>query len=207
MTRALRYTGVAAVVTLWTTFTAATMAASFDLLGDEPLSYLGTRPPSRLLFTAGMALGAVLFVAFHAHVRRTYPTSPAFSVALLVGMAGQLVAAFVPIGGDPTAHRVHTTFALILGASLPLFMWRFAAAQARGPGRRLAYALFWAEAAACVAGLTLSAAHVAPLAEILPAAVFHAWVLVLTAQPFTPYPVRTAAAFGNTADAALTRSG
>ena len=96
-----------------------------------------------------------------------------FSVAMLAGLVGQMVAAFVPIGGDPAAHRIHTTFALALGISLPLLMWRFAAGQEPGPWRRLAYRLFWAEAAACAAGLYLSARSIAPVAEILPGIAFH----------------------------------
>ena len=177
-----RYTGVAAVVTIWTALLAASTVADFDLLGEDPISYLGTQPASAVLFTMGLAVSAVLLTAFHGYLRATYRLSVGFSLAMLVGLAGQLVAAFVPIGGDPGAHRIHTTSALVLGLSLPLLMWRFAAGQPDGPGRRLAYALFWAEAAACVAGLYLSARSVAPVAEILPAAVFHAWIVAVTAQ-------------------------
>lgn len=176
----LRYTGVLAVAVLWTTLPAASALAGFDLLGGDPISYLGTQGPSAALFTAGLAVSAVLLVAFHRYVRERYRVAPAFSVAMLVGLAGQLVAAFVPIGGDAAAHRIHTTSALVLGASLPVFMWRFAAAQPVGPWRRAAYVLFWVEAAACAAGLYLSSIGVAALAEVLPAAAFHTWILVLT---------------------------
>lgn len=183
MTFRLRDTGVAAVVVLWTTLAVGSLLAGFDLLGDRPLSHLGTERPSALLFSGGLAVAALLLVAFHHHVRDRFPVSPGFSVAMLVGMAGQLVAALIPIGGDGLAHRVHTTSALVLGASLPVLMWRFAAAQPRGPWRRLAYSLFWAEALACAVGLWLSARGVAPVAEILPAAVFHAWIVALTLSP------------------------
>ena len=99
---------------------------------------------------------------------------------MLAGLFGQVVAAFVPIGGDPTDHRIHTGFALALGISLPLLMWRFAAGQAPGTWRRLAYRLFFLEAAACVVGLYLSARSIAPVAEILPGIAFHVWVFVVT---------------------------
>ena len=178
--RALRYTGVAAIVTVWTTLLTATVISGFDLLGDDPLSYLGTQSSSAALFTAGLLLPAVLLTAFHHHVRGRYPVSAGFSVAMLVGLAGQVVAAFVPIGGDPTDHRIHTASALVLGISLPLLMWRFAAGQPSGSWRRLTYGLFWAEAAACAAGLYLSARSIAPLAEILPGTVFHVWIVVVT---------------------------
>ena len=180
MTRALRYSGLAAVVTVWTAMLAATAVSGFTLVGKDPLSYLGTKPASAVLFTVGMAVPAILLTAFHGYLRRHHRTSAGFSLAMLAGLAGQMVAAFVPIGGDPTAHRIHTSCALVLGVSLPMLMWRFAAAQAPGPFRRLTYRLFWIEAAACIVGLYLSARMIAPLAEILPAAAFHAWVFVVT---------------------------
>ncbi|MGH9263869.1 MAG: hypothetical protein ACRD1D_04185 [Acidimicrobiales bacterium] len=175
-----RLSGLAAVLTLWTSLSAATVVTGFDLLGNRPVSYLGSQSGSSVLFTTGLAASALLLIVFHQHVRDRYPVSAGFSLAMLVGLAGQLVAAFVPIGGDRTVHGIHTASALVLGASLPLLMWRFAAAQPPGPWRRRSYAFFWAEAAACAGGLSLSALSVAPVAEILPAAVFHAWIVTVT---------------------------
>ena len=180
MRPSLRYTGVAAVVTLWTTLLAATAATAFDLFGERPLSHLGGQPGGAVLFTVGLVASALLLTAFHHHVRTRYPAAPGFSLVMLAGMCGQVVAALVPIGGDPAAHRIHTTSALVLGASLPLLMWRFAAGQSPGPWRRFTYRLFFAEAVACAVGIYLSSRMVAPVAEILPATVFHAWVIVLT---------------------------
>ncbi|HEX2046440.1 MAG TPA: hypothetical protein VHF27_01670 [Acidimicrobiales bacterium] len=188
MDRSLRRAGIAGVVTIWAGLSAGTVLAGFDLLGGRPLSYLGTLPRSEGLFAAGLAMSAILFIAFHRYVRSAYPVSSGFTAVMLVGMAGQLVAAFVPIGGDPALHRIHTTSALVLAASLPVVMWRFAAAQPPGAWRRLAYTFVWAEVAACAGGLLLSAADLAPVAEILPAAVFHAWILTLTFRPANPRP-------------------
>ncbi len=180
MRRSVQYSGVAAVVVIWTTLLAATAVVRFDLLGKEPLSYLGAHPRSTVLFTLALAVSAVLLIAFHRYVRGRFPVSCGFSAAMITGLVGQTVAAFVPIGGEPAAHRVHTTSALVLGASLPLLMWRFAAGQPPGPWRRLSYAWFWAEVAACAVGLYLSARSIAPVAEIVPGAVFHAWVVTVT---------------------------
>lgn len=193
MDRSLRRAGVAGVVTIWAALFAGSVLAGFDLLGPLPLSYLGTRPRSAAFFTFGLAVSAVLFIAFHQYVRDAYRVSSGFSTAMLVGMAGQLVAAFVPIGGDPTVHRIHTTSALVLAASLPILMWRFAAAQAPGPWRRLTYGFFWAEVAACSGGLLLSAANLAAVAEIVPAAVFHAWILTVTLAAPEPQPAYSGA--------------
>lgn len=190
MTPALhRCSGLAAVATLWSALGAASLLSGFPLLGERPLSWLAADAASSVLFSVGLAVAALLLVAFHGHVRRTYPVSGGFSVSMLMGLAGQLVAAVVPINGGVAAQRVHTVAALVLGASLPVLMWRFAVAQPPGGWRRVARRLFWAEAGACAVGAFLSRKAVAPLAEILPAACFHVWIVVLTLhRPAHPVP-------------------
>lgn len=174
-----RWTGIAAVAVLWSTQAALVVAGRFDLLGTRPLSDLALGGTG-FVFGAGLVVAAVLFVMFLTWLRSRHRVGLACSASMVVGMAGQLVAGVVPIGGAGTSNRVHVTAALILGASIPVLMWRFAADQPRGAWRRRCYGLFWLEAAACVAGVTLSRNQVAPLAEILPALAFHAWVGVLT---------------------------
>lgn len=178
-----RYAGLAAVAVLWTTLGLAALRAGFPLAGERPLSWLAADPASSALYSTGLAVGALLLAVFHGHVRARYRVSRGFSVAMLAGLAGQAVAAFVPISGGPLAHRVHTVAALTLGASLPVLMWRFALTQQRGPWRRLVKRLALAEGAACAVGVALSRLSVAPLAEILPAACFHVWIAVLTFGP------------------------
>ena len=175
-----RYAGLEAVATLWVTLGLGSLLSGFPLVGHRPLSWLAADPVSAGLYSAGLAVAALLLLAFHSWVRAQYPASRSFSVAMLAGQAGQLVAAVVPIHGGPLAHRVHTVAALTLGASLPVLMWRFAVAQPTGPFRRMARRLTLAEGAACVVGVVLSRNSVAPLAEILPALCFHAWIAVLT---------------------------
>ena len=180
----LRWSGLAAVATLWTTLGTASVVARFDLLGHRPLSHLVSSPAAAGLFAAGLAVAAVLFVGFWVWLRDRHPTSRSFSAAMVGGMVAQFVAAFVPIeGGGALATRVHTVAALALGAAIPVLMWRFAAAQPPGPLRRAAGRLARAEVAACVVGVWLSRGGVAPLAEIVPAAVFHTWVATLTFWP------------------------
>lgn len=175
-----RFSGVAAITVLWVTLVAGARVSGFDLLGDRPLSYLGTRPPSALLFRGGLLVSAALFVAFHGHIRRRHPVGSGFTSAMLLGQAGQVVAALVSIAGNGVAHSVHTASALVLGASLPVLMWRFAAGQPVGPWRRASYGFFWVEVLACAVGLELSRRRIAPVAEILPAIVFHLWIVAVT---------------------------
>lgn len=168
---------------LWSTQAFLVAAAGFDLIGERPLSYLALEAGTGFVFGVGLTVAAVLFVVFLGYLRWRYPVGATFSAAMLVGMAGQFVAGVVPIGGDGTTGRIHVVAGLILGASLPVLMWRFAADQPPGSWRRRCYALFWLEAAACAAGITLSQNQVAPLAEILPALAFHSWVAVVTFGP------------------------
>lgn len=179
-----RYSGLAAVAALWSTLGAASLLSGFGLLGQRPLSSLAAIPASSRLFSAGLVVGAVLLAVFHRDVRARYRVGAGFSVAMLAGLAGQVTAAVVPIEGGLMAHRVHTGAALMLGASLPVLMWRFAAAQPTGRWRRVSYHLFWLEVGACAVGVVLSRHSVAPLAEILPAACFHLWTAVLTLSRF-----------------------
>lgn len=168
---------------LWSTQVALVVVVGFDLVGERPLSYLALADDIGFLFGAGLAVSALLFAAFQGHLRHRYRLGAAFSVVMLVGMAGQLVAGVVPIGGTGTASRVHVAAALTLGASIPVLMWRFAADQPSGVWRRWCYGLFWLEAAACAAGFALSRSQVAPVAEILPALAFHVWVATVTFGP------------------------
>lgn len=178
-----RWTGIAAVAALWSTQAALVVGLGFDLLGDRPLSYLALEADIGFLFGLGLTVSAVLFVTFQRHLRDRYRLGPAFSVTMLVGMAGQLIAGVVPVGGTDTAGRVHVAAALTLGASIPVLMWRFAADQPTGAWRRRCYGLLWLEVAACATGIALSRNHVAPLAEILPALAFHTWVAAVTFGP------------------------
>lgn len=176
----MRWTGVAGVAVLWATQLLAIAVSDFDLVGEAPLSELVNQPGSGWLFSVGLVTGAVLFLAFASYLRRTTPTGTAFSVAMAVGMTGQLVAGILPIGGDGLVSRIHVVSALILGASIPVLMGCFAAAQPPGRRRTRCWQLFWLEAAACVIGIALSRRHIAPVAEILPAMAFHLWVVVVT---------------------------
>jgi hypothetical protein len=176
----MRWTGVWAVGVLWSTQALAIVVTGFDLVGERPLSELANRPGGELLFSAGLVVAAVLFLFFLDFLRGAYPVGRAFSAAMAIGMAGQIVAGILPIGGDGWVSRVHVISALVLGASIPVLMGCFAADQHPGPWRRRCWWLFGFEAAACAVGVALSQRHIAPVAEILPAVAFHLWVIVVT---------------------------
>ncbi len=178
-----RFTGVAAVVVLWVSIAVALSITSLPLTGSQPLSHLSGQPGSDLWFSGGLALAACLFVAFHGYLRVRFRLSDSFSVFMILGMAAQFVAAVVPIGGDDVRSTVHQVSAMVLGASIPLFLWRFAVDQPRGNWRRLCFALVAVDVAACAVGIILSTRGAVPISQIIQAAAFHLWVVVVSWKP------------------------
>lgn len=155
---------------------------AFDLTGDRAISYLGTDPRAMALFRGGLLVATVLLLGFAWTVERSLARPTGFFEVFLVGMAGQAVVATVSIAGEGGSHAVHTTGGIVLGLSLPLFMWRFAAGQPPGRWRRQSYGLLWLEVVAVLAGVALSRVHLAVVAEVLPAVVFHLWIIVVTVR-------------------------
>lgn len=147
---------------------------------DRPISYLGTDPRGIVLFRVGLLVAALGFSAFAVEVGRRLTRPTSFLVVFLGGQACQVVVALVSIAGRGTAHTVHTVAGILLGLSLPVLMWRYAAAQPPGRWRRVSYGLTALEVGGCVVGVALSAAGRAVVAEVAPAVVFHLWVVVIT---------------------------
>jgi hypothetical protein len=171
--------GPAAVAVLWVSIGSGMIRTGLDFSDPEPLSFLGTDGRSRWLFQAGLLVAAVLLAAFAGFVHESCSTPRGFRLSFLIGLGGQVVAAVVPLSGPGSWPAVHTTGGLVLGMSLPVLMGCFAAGQPAGSWRQLSWVLFWLEAAACVAGVALSRSMRAPIAEAVPAAAFHLWILVL----------------------------
>lgn len=175
----LRWSGPAGVAVLWVGIGSAVARSGFPVGGDQPLSRLVDDGRARALFEGSLVLAAVLFLLFGLHVARTHPVGSGFTPLLTAGMLGQLVAGIVPIGPVGQSNPVHVAAGLVLGGTIPFFLWRYASAQPGPRWRRRATALFLAQAAATLAGIALSRFGVAALAEIIPAVGFHAWILVI----------------------------
>lgn len=173
---------MAAVAVLWTTIGAGMLRTGLGFTDERPISYLGTDPRGVALFRGGLLVATVLLVVFAWSVRQRFGAPLSFLVAFLIGQAGQVVAALVPISGPGSSHAVHTAGGIVLGLSLPVLIWRFAAGLPPGRWRARAYRLCWLEVGAVLVGIALSRAMRAPLAEIVPAAGFHLWIGVVTAN-------------------------
>lgn len=181
MSRWARGAGPAAVAVLWTTVAAGMARTGLAIGDDRTISELGTDARSAGLFRAGLLVATALLIAFAVAVHRLLPRRTGFLPVFLAGMAGQAVVATVSVAGHGRSHDVHVAAGLLLGASLPVLMWRFAAGQPAGTGRRWWAVLAGVEAGACIAGVALSRAHRGVLAEAVPAAGFHLWVLAVAA--------------------------
>lgn len=165
---------------LWTSISIGMARGDLAVADDRPISYLGTDPRTTMLFRGGLLVATALLAVFAGAVARHLERPAGFLMAFLGGQACQAVVAVVSIEGHGTSHAVHTTAGIALGLSLPLLLWRFAAAQPPGPWRRLAHRLLGLEVAGCAAGVALSIAGLAVVAEVVPAALFHLWVIVVT---------------------------
>ncbi len=185
----MRWTGVAAVAVLWTTVGLGMAVTGLGLRDERPISYLGTVPETAQLFRMGLVVAAALLAAFSLFLRSVENASVTFLAASLIGLVGQVVVAVVPLSGPGSASPFHTAGGLVLGASLPVLMWRFAASRPPGEWRRTAYRLCWLEVAACAVGILLSRSGRAATAEILPALGFHLWIAVVTVRSNSSEPV------------------
>lgn len=180
---------------LWATVGAGMLRTGLSFVDDRPISYLGTDSRSALLFRGGLILATFLLVTFAVIVNRRLVRPTGFLPVFLVGMAGQAIVATVSIAGEGAAHTIHTTGGIVLGLSLPLLMWRFAAGQPPGRWRRQSYALMWLSVICSIAGVALSRANLATVAEAVPAVAFHLWIIVVTARALR-WPERPAVATG-----------
>ena len=178
---------MAAIATLWTSVGVGMLRTGLGFSDERPVSYLGTDTRSTLLFRGGLIVAAVLVAGFAWFVWDRFRSPDSFLAVTLIGLVGQVVAAVVPLSDSAygplpagIARDVHVVAGLVLGASLPLLMWRFAAGQPPGRRRAWSYALCGLEVAACVAGVLLSRSGRAPIAESVPAWGFHLWIVVAT---------------------------
>jgi hypothetical protein len=152
------------------------------LADDRPISYLGADSRTAVLFRGGLILATVLLVSYAWAVGGRLPRPASFLVVFTVGMAGQAVVAVVSIAGPGASHAIHTSAGIVLGLSLPVLMWRFAAGQPPGRWRRQSYGVMWLEVAGGVAGIALSRAGRATIAEVVPAVVFHLWIILVSVR-------------------------
>lgn len=147
---------------------------------ERPISYLGTIPRTVVLFRVGLIAASLLLAGFAWAVHRRLRRSTGFLTVFLLGMVCQAVVGVVSLEGAGASKPIHVTAGIALGLSLPLLMWRFAVAQEAGRWRTTSFRLLWLEVVGCVAGVLLSRAGRATVAEAVPACLFHLWIISVT---------------------------
>ncbi|GAC1387509.1 MAG: hypothetical protein NVS1B7_0810 [Candidatus Saccharimonadales bacterium] len=175
-----RYTGVTSVAVLWLGISAALLLAHMSVLADRPLSYLGTNPKTALLFNTVVIFSAMLFLCFLRYIVINFQTSKIFIFSYVVGQICQIVVGFVPVQGSMLDHHIHTVAGLLLGLSLPVLIWLFARANRHAVFYQQAHIFSYVELGLCLIGIVLSRNTIGPLAEILAAGGFHAWIIWIT---------------------------
>lgn len=159
---------------------AAILHSGFDLTGSRPLSFLGVDPASKWLFSGGLLLSAVLFIAFAFYVRRRFNVHNRFLLYFLIGQAGQIIAAIFPYGQQNNYRTVHTIAAFTLAFSLPFLIREFTRSQRGRPHHPLYRKLLYFELATFIIGLSIFTLtnSIAPIGQALPALGFHVWIIV-----------------------------
>src|SRR5688500_14013470 len=177
---------MAAVAVRWGGIRLCVLRTGFAVSGELPLSRMAADGRASTIFGPSLVMGALLFIAFCFDLRRRQRVGRAFVVVMVTAMVGQLVAGVVPIGEPGESRPVHVIAGLVLGGLIPVFLLLYAAGQRRGRWRRTAFRLAAAQAAATVVGIGLSRQGLAALAEILPALLFHGWVVAVTLHQPVP---------------------
>ncbi|MDQ3123243.1 MAG: hypothetical protein M3Q14_00975 [bacterium] len=174
-----RFSGIVTVMILRVTILTSIYITHLDIFGSNPLSSVGTDNRTALIFSVGLISASLTLLFFTQYLSRVYIVSKSFLIILIVGQIGQIIAALVHFGGEQPDRAIHSYAALTLAFSIPLALWRFAAAQTDPSIRRRAYLLFWVELACFVIGIGVFSFVIkgAPIGQIITALAFHAWII------------------------------
>lgn len=185
LNKLLPLVGMVGVCTLWFGVLYGMLQTGLGLLDTRPISFIGAQPGVDTIFNASLFVSAVLFFAFGLILHKRYHPPRSFLVLYCIGQVAQIIVALFIYEGSEKV--VHTAAAFILAGSIPLYMRQFLRADLPYGLRRRLATLYGIEKAAFVVGIGsfIFLTGVSPLAEILPALPFHAWIAVLTWQIVT----------------------
>lgn len=178
--------GVAGVFILWTGTLVSMSRAHLGLLDNRPVSFLGTDPSSRLIFSSSLILSAILFINFAFYVQRTFQVNNRFLKYFLIGQVCQIILAISPYG-ETAKGVIHLIAAFTLAFSLPLLIKQFTISQHDKQHHKLYLGLLRFEQVGFIIGMGLFifSKGLAPLGEAMPAIGFHLWIFVVTYVAFT----------------------
>ncbi|MDQ3065390.1 MAG: hypothetical protein M3Q36_03930 [bacterium] len=180
--RVLGFSGIIGIVVLWATILIGMSISGLKLIDSRPFSSLGVDPQTASLFSTGLIISAALFSIFGFFLQRKFAVKSKFLMYLLIGQAGQVVAALAPYGSDSRYKTLHTLAAFTLALSLPILIRSFAYSQINSKYFKLYIRLFRLELAAFLIGMGIFifTTGIAPLGQAMPAIGFHIWIIALT---------------------------
>ena len=181
-TKFKQISGLLGVLSLWTFISFGMLKAHLNLIDTRPISYLGIYRPTRLIFTLGLLVSAVLFIVFAIYLAHTYKLRNKFLIYFFIGQTGQIITAIIPDTPHTTFRLIHTIAAFTLAFSLPLLIREFAISQKDSKYSNIYHGLYRFELVtfAIGIGLFVFTNGVAPLGEILPTFGFHLWIIVVS---------------------------
>jgi len=117
---------------------------------------------------------------FGVYLYRAFNSNKWFLATFLIGQAAQVIAALFQYGGED--KLIHTVAAFTLAVAIPIYMMSFAFSIKKQPLRTIVFRYYYIELLFFTIGIGafVFIKGISPLAEILPALPFHAWVLYLT---------------------------
>jgi len=178
--RLLKFSGVLAIIVLWSGISVSMYKAGLGLIDTRPISFAGTEPETSFLFSATLITSAILFGLFGYNIYRKYGCSKWFIITFMLGQIAQVVAALFQYGGED--KLIHTVAAFTLAGAIPTYMLFFALSIKTLSLRSIAFRFYIIELLFFTVGIGafIFVKGISPLAEILPALPFHAWIIYMT---------------------------
>ena len=167
--------GILAVTLLWLGVGVGIALAELPLIGSKPLSALGTMPESALLFNTSVSVSALFFSVYFYRLYRRHRLPAQFALVAFINVAAQFLVGIFSYEGRE--QIIHTSAAFTWAFSIPILM-RIFYLHAR---IRPSILFLRAEYAAVFIGIGLFVftEGIAPLAEMLPALPYHAWIMTM----------------------------
>ncbi len=180
-----KYSGILGIGVLWLSVGVSLFITRFNVLGNSPISYLGTYPQTKYIFNTGLILASVLLLTFAYHIRHKLAVSKAFLAVFTLGQVCQIIVALTPYTSKTILRPIHIISGFVLAITLPLSIGLFAkTAQLSKRIRTTSLYLFYGELLLFVLGISwfVLASSGGALSEIITAIVFDVWIITLSLQ-------------------------
>lgn len=125
MQQTLRYSGIASLAVTLFTVIWCSYQQNFNLLGKQPISYLGTTS-SHSFFEFGILASAVLLGTFYKYISRRFRTSVGYTSLFAAAVVSEIILAIWPETNRGKTQLVHWIAAWVFVASIAFSVLLFA---------------------------------------------------------------------------------